>query len=483
MVQPMAAQHFDLIVLGSGPAGEKGAAYAAGLGKRVALVERETILGGTVANSGTLPSKTMREAAVYLAGYRQRGIHGVTVTLQDHLTTQDLLYRERLVRQLEQARIRSHLDQSRVSVFHGSAAFVDSHTVRVRSGVPGSSVEEFLVGTTFLVATGASPVRPDPWPASHPTLFDSDSILQMRDIPERMVVVGGGVIGCEYACIFASFGVKVTLVCEDERLLPFLDFDVSMALVANMRSMGIDVRLADHVVAVRQGVTLAMVLRSGTALAGAVVLLALGRQGNTASLDLGAAGLSADERGLLTVNENFQTAQSNIYAAGDVIGFPALASAAREQALRAMVHAFNPDKAREESLIQPYGIYTIPECSMAGETEDKLSAAGVPWVSGIAHFSANARGQIIGARSGFVKLLYHRETLKLLGVHVIGEGASELVHTGLVALHMGATAQTFLDLCFNYPTLGELYKTATQDALSKRAPAAPPGSAILRRRE
>ena len=480
MIQPMAAQHFDLIVLGSGPAGEKGAAYAAGLGKRVALVEKEAILGGTVANTGTLPSKTMREAAVYLSGYRQRGIHGVNVSLQDHLTTQDLLYRERLVRQLEQARIRSYLDQSHVALFHGAAAFVDPHTVRVRSGVGGGGAEEYLVGNTLLIATGASPVRPEPWPASHPTLYDSETILQMREIPERMVIVGGGVIGCEYACIFATLGVKVTLVSEDDRLLPFLDFDVSMALVANMRAAGVDVKLADHVVAVRQGVTLALVLKSGSALSGSIVLLALGRHGNTASLNLGAAGLAADDRGLLQVDEHNQTAQANIYAAGDVIGFPALASAAREQALRAMVHAFSPDKEREATLIQPYGIYTIPECSMAGQTEEKLSAAGIPWVAGMAHYSANARGQIIGARSGFVKLLYHRETLKLLGVHVFGEGASELVHTGLVALHMGATAQTFVDLSFNYPTLGELYKSATLDALAKRAPAAPPGASILR---
>ncbi len=474
----MSVQHYDLIVIGSGPAGERGATYAAGLGKRVAVIEKQSVLGGTVANQGTLPSKTLRETALYLQGYRQRGIHGLNVTLQEHVGTQDLLHRERLVRQLEQARIRSCLEHNRATLCHGDACFMDSHTLRLRAA---QGREEFLTGNTILIATGASPFIPPLYPAKHPAIFDSETILHMKEFPQHLVIVGGGVIGCEYACIFAAFGVQVTLLDEGERLLPFLDHEVSAGLLASLRTQGVDVRLKEEVVTLRQGMALGLLLRSGATLTGNAILVTLRRIGNTGTLGLAAAGLAADERGMLLVNEGYQTTQSNIYAAGDVIGFPGLASAAREQAHEAMIHAFTPEKESKVIPVQPYGIYTIPECAMAGELEENLTKCGTPWISGTAHYAANARGQIIGARAGFVKLIYHKETLKLLGVHILGEQASELIHFGLLGIHSGATAKTFVELCYNYPTLNELYKSTTLDALSRRTPQAAP-SGILKPR-
>jgi NAD(P) transhydrogenase len=478
-VLPMSVHHFDLIVIGSGPAGEKGAAYAAAQGKKVAVIEKESLLGGTVANQGTLPSKTLRESAAYLAGYRQRGIHGMTLTIEEHVSAQEFLYRERLVRQLEQARIRAYLEGNKVTLYHGAASFIDSHTIRV-SPASGSGPEQFVTGNTIMICTGAMPYRPPVFSVTHPSIYDSESVLHMSEIPKNLTIVGGGVIGAEYACIFASFGVQVTLLEEHSRMLPFLDNDVAAALMASMRAMGVDIRLGEQVVACRPSGFLAIALKSGSALSTQAILITAGRRGNTAKLDLKAAGLEADELGFLHVNEFYQTAQQNIYAVGDVIGFPALASAAREQATEAMVHAFTPEKDSEQLHFQPYGIYTIPECSMVGATEDSLTREGVPWVSGVAHYAGNARGQIIGARAGFVKLLYHRESMKLLGIHIIGEQASELLHVGLVGLQMGATADLFLKTCFNYPTLGELYKSATLDAISKRTPKTGVPSSLLK---
>jgi NAD(P) transhydrogenase len=473
----MPAYQFDLIVIGAGPAGEKGATHAASLGKKVAIVEQEAVLGGVTANLGMLPSKTLRESALCLSGYRQRGIHGLDMTLKEHVGTQDLLSRERLLRQLEQTRIRANLERHKVALVHGAASFIDPHTVRVRG--TGAAREDLLTGDKILIATGSSPLMPPLFPAGHPAIFDAESFLHTTEIPRRLLIVGGGVIGTEYACIFAAFGVQVTLVEEGERLLPLLDRDVSSVLLASMRAQGIDVRLGEQVASVRTEGGLGCALASGAALDCDALLVAVGRVGKTDTLNLAAAGLQADGKGLLQVNVHCQTAQPHLYAAGDVVGFPALASSAREQALRAVSHAFLPERAGATPIL-PYGIYTIPECSMAGGTEESLSAAGTPWVAGVAHYLANARGQIIGARQGFLKLLFHRETLKLLGVHVVGEQAAELVHTGLLGLQLGATAQVFIDTCFNYPTLGELYKSAAQDALSRLAPPRPASSGLLK---
>ncbi len=470
--------HYDLVVIGSGPAGEKGAAQAAYFGKRVALIEREVVPGGAAANTGTLPSKTLRETALYLSGFRQRGLYGVSMTMKDCVTARDFLYRERQVQQSEHRRILANLERHRVDLLHGAASFVDAHTLQVDQ--PDAAPVR-ITGDHVLIATGSHPFRPPVFPFHDVRVYDSDTILNLHDIPGRMLVVGGGVIGCEYACMFAALGIQVTLLEGRDRLLAFLDPDVAQLLTATMRGMGIDVRFEESVAGVAASPThLTATLASGHRLDTDTLLVAAGRSGNTATLNLPAAGLMAAKRGLIAVNAQYQTAVPHIYAAGDVIGFPALAATSMEQARVAMVHAFDLKYKTRVAPILPYGIYTIPECSMAGDTEAALTEQGVRFVSGVARYEANARGQIIGAQSGFLKLVFAFDTMRLLGVHAIGEQASELVHIGLVALHARAGADLFIETCFNYPTLGELYKYATYDALGKRAaetaPAARPSS-------
>jgi NAD(P) transhydrogenase len=465
----MAIPHYDLIVIGSGPAGEKGAAQAAYFGKRVALIEREAVFGGAAANTGTLPSKTLRETALYLSGFRQRGLYGVNMSLKERVTARDFLYRERQVQQTEHRRIVGNLRRHRVELYQGHASFADAHTLRLepRAGAPVT-----LTGDHILIATGSHPFRPAVFPFHDARVYDSDTILNLHDIPEAMLIVGGGVIGCEYACMFAALGIKVTLLEGRDRLLTFLDADVAQLLTRSMIEMGVDLRFNESVTAVDVApAQLTATLASGAQVATGTLLVAAGRSGNTHQLNLPAAGLAAGKRGVIEVNARYQTAVPHIYAVGDVIGFPALAATSMEQARVAMVHAFDLKYKTRIAPILPYGIYTIPECSMAGESEESLIRNAVPYVAGIAHYDANARGQIIGARLGFLKLLFATETMKLLGVHAIGEQASELVHLGLIALHTGAGADLFIEMCFNYPTLGELYKYATYDALGRRAQA------------
>ncbi len=466
----MATPHYDLIVIGSGPAGEKGAAQAAYFGKRVALIEREPVLGGAAANTGTLPSKTLRETALYLSGFRQRGLFGVNMSFKEQVTARDFLFRERLVRQTEQKRIQANLDRHKIDVHLGSAAFADAHTVNVTAAGGAGGAGARLTADFILIATGSHPYRPAVFPFDDPRVYDSDTILRLHDLPREMLVVGGGVIGCEYACMFAALGIRVTLLEGRDRLLTFLDPEVSHALTRSMIEMGVDVRFKESVGAVQAtpGI-LHATLASGATADADTILVAAGRSGNTDQLNLGAAGLAAAKRGLLEVNGHYQTAVPHIYAAGDVVGFPALAATSMEQARVAMVHAFDLKYKTRVAPILPYGIYTIPECSMAGETEESLAKQGLPFIAGLAHYHDNARGQIIGVRNGFLKLLFASDTMKLLGVHAIGEQATEVVHIGLIALQTGATANLFIETCFNYPTLGELYKYATYDALGRRA--------------
>lgn len=464
----MSSSHYDLVVIGSGPAGEKGAVQAAYFGKRVALVERETTLGGAAANTGTLPSKTLRETALYLSGYRQRGLYGVKMALKDEVTARDFLFRERQVRQAEQQRILTNLRRHKVDLFTGRAAFEDAHSVRVETA---TAAPLRLTSDVILVATGSRPFRPEVFPFQDPRVYDSDSILNLNALPQEMLVVGGGVIGCEYACMFAALGIHVTLLEGRDRLLAFLDHEIAGLLTQRMTEMGVAVHFNETVAAIAGGKApqLTATLASGRQVVADTILVAAGRSGNTDTLNLPAAGLAVGKRGVIDVNRHHQTAVPHIYAAGDVVGFPALAATSMEQGRVAMVHAFDLKYKTTVAPILPYGIYTIPECSMAGETEESLQKAGVPFIAGVAHYDANARGQIIGARYGFLKLLFERDTTKLRGVHVIGEQATELVHIGLVALHAGATAELFIETCFNYPTLGELYKYATYDALGQRA--------------
>ena len=467
----MGGYDFDLLVIGSGPAGEKGAAQAAYFGKKVALVEREDVLGGASVNTGTLPSKTLRETALYLSGFRQRGLHGVDLRLSRAATVDEFLYREERVIAEERERIAANLLKHQVVSIRGDARFVDPHTLAVRR--PGWP-ESHLSAEYILVATGSSPFRPPMYPFDHAHVYDSDEIVRVDFIPKNLAVVGGGVIGCEYACLFAALGVKVVLIESRPTLLSFLDAEMSTALAERMRHLGIELRLGDtveQVTLLAQGV--ALVMKAGSRFEADIVLVAAGREANTPSLDLAKAGLTAGKRGALEVDQHYRTRVPHIFAAGDVIGFPALAATSMEQARIAVVNMFDLHYKEELSPILPYGIYTIPETSMAGETEETLKAKNQPYVVGHARFKDNARGKIIGEDYGRLKLIFTQPDLKLVGVHVLGEGATEMVHIGLAAMLQNATAELFIRMCFNYPTLSETYKYATYDALGKAKKAQP----------
>lgn len=458
---------FDLVVIGSGPAGEWGAVQAALQGKRVAVVEREPVLGGTAANTGTIPSKTLRETALHLSGFKARGLYSVDATLRHEATVSDFLYRERRVKLTERERIARNLQRHGVTLHQGIGTLADAHTVVVRrQGAPDLRI----TGDVILVATGSTPFRPPLYPFGDPRVHDSDEILDIGELPRSLVVVGGGVIGCEYACMFAALGIPVTLVEVKQELLPFLDDEFSSRLARCMEALGVRLRFGHTVESAHvpdvHAEPIRLKLSSGEVLEADQVLVASGRSANTVGLGLEALGVKVGPRGQVEVGVDYQTAVPHIYAVGDVIGFPSLASTSMEQARIAVEHAFGPGQ-RTLAPVLPFGIYTIPEVSMAGETEEALRQKGIPYVCGRAEFDSNPRGQIIGERQGLLKLLFHRESLKLLGVHVLGEQASELVHVGLTALLTGATASLFVEMCFNYPTLSEVYKAATYDALDQ----------------
>lgn len=469
-----AARPYDLVVIGSGPAGEKGAAQAAYFGNRVALIEREPHLGGAAANTGTLPSKTLRETALYLSGFRQRGLYGIEAGLKDRVSVQDFLRRERTVKETERQRIARNLDRHTIDLFPGSARFCDPFTVEVI----GPAEKTLLTAPCFLIATGSSPFRPPQFPWGRHGIYDSDTILNLDRIPASMVVAGGGVIGCEYACMFATLGIRVTLIEARDRLLSFLDEEVTDALMQKMESLGIAFRMSDTIQSVESDGEAAywVVLASGEALSVETVLVASGRSSNTSGLNLESVGIPVGKRGQLSVDEHYRTAVPHIYAAGDVIGSPALASSSMEQARLAMCHAFHLGYKDALAPIMPYGIYTIPEVSVAGETEASARAKGMDVVSGKASFTANARGQIIGD-DGFLKLVFTRDDMRLVGTHVIGEQASELVHIGLTAMLMNQGADLFIQTCYNYPTLSEAYKYATYDAMGRKQREAKEGRA------
>jgi NAD(P) transhydrogenase len=458
---------FDLVVIGGGAAGEKGAAQAAYFGKSVALIEKEPVHGGAMVNTGTLPSKTLRETAMYLSGFRQRGLHGVDLSLSRRASVDDFLYRLEAVVTEERLRISGNLERHGVKTFHGAARFVDAHTISIE----GHGAPRQVRARNVLIATGSSPHRPPQFPFDHRRVYDSDEIVRVHEIPKSLVVVGGGVIGCEYACLFAALGVRVTVVEPKPTILGFLDDDLVEALQARMRALDIAFRMPAQVwgcEATEAGVRLS--LDSGNTLEADAVLVCAGRQGNTQGLGLEACGLEPNKRGQLTVDPvTYRTKAPHIAAVGDVIGFPALASTSMEQARVAVVHLFDLKYKTQVAPVFPYGIFTIPEVSMAGETERDLKAKGVEYLVGRADFTHNARGVMIGDE-GFLKLLFRRSDLQLVGVHCLGENATELVHIGLVALMSQAKADLFINTCFNYPTISEAYKYATYDALGRKEP-------------
>jgi NAD(P) transhydrogenase len=466
----MEPESFDLVVLGAGPAGEKAANIAAIFGKRVAVVEKSHVVGGAVANTGTLPSKTLRETALALSGLKARKLYGVDLSIRREATIADFMHHERHVAASERARILNNFRILNVELYRGTASFVDEHTIRVtRNSQDQDASDVLLRAKKILIATGSSPHRPPEFAFEDTRIHDSDEILTLDQLPQSLAIVGAGVIGSEYACTFAALGTKVELIDGRDALLPFLDEEISRALLAAMENLGIVFHWKEKVteVATPEG-QLCLTLSSGTTLKTDGVLIAAGRSSNTGNLNLSAAGITAGKRGLLTVNASFQTEVPNIYAAGDVIGFPALASTSMEQARVAMCHAFEKDVKKEIANVLPTGIYTIPEVSTIGDTEESLKSKGIDYVVGRARYDQNARGQIIGDGTGFLKLLFNSSDLKLLGAHVIGEQASELAHIGLMAMLTGSGVELFNRVCFNYPTLGELYKYAAYDAMLKQ---------------
>ncbi len=456
-------QSFDLIAIGSGPAGEKGAAQAAYFGKHVALVERGAHLGGACLNTGTVPSKTLRESALYFSGLGQRGLYGIDYSIREGMSVGDFMHHKDAVVAAEREKEAQNLAAHGIALLHGSAAFVDTHTIAVSQ--PGASGET-ISGDFILIATGSRPHRPREIPFDDKFVFDSDSILQMDRIPKSMVIVGGGVIGCEYASIFTALGAQVALVDGRDRLLPFLDAEISRALAERLGELGLEFIPNERVAETQRtssGVRLR--LQSGRTIEKETALFAAGRRGAVDGLELEKAGLALNDRGYIPVDDSYRTAVPHIYAAGDVIGFPALASTSMEQGRVAVCHAFGFAYKRRLANQLPMGIYTIPEISSVGESEDSCREKKIPYEVGRARYGNNARGQIAGDTRGLLKLVFQRETHQLLGIHIIGENATELIHLGMAVLEAGGKLETFIELVFNYPTLSEMYKYAAYDGL------------------
>jgi NAD(P) transhydrogenase len=461
------SERFDLVVIGGGPAGERGAAQAAYFGKRVALVERAPEPGGAAVHTGTLPSKTLREAGLFLSGYRQRDLYGVNVDVDPDMTVARLLERKDVVEGLETERIHANLARHKIELIRGEGRVTGATTVTV-SGPDG---ERQLEAEFILIVTGSSPHRPQGVPYDDEDVHDADGILQINHLPKTLVVIGGGVIGCEYACMFAALGVDVHLIDSRPALLPFLDAEMGERLAEAMTALGVRLHLErqlDHVA--RDDGALVTTLTSGAEIEADTVLIASGRSGNTRSLGLEDVGVEVDRRGYVVVDEDFRTAVPSIYAAGDVVGFPALASVSMEQARVAVCHAFGFTYKRQVAELYPYGVYTIPEVSCVGLSEDEAIERGVDVVVGRARFADNVRGQIVGDRDGMVKLVFDGSNRALIGCHVIGERASELVHIGGAVITLGGTVDTFIQMVFNHPTLGETFKYAAYDALGKLGP-------------
>jgi NAD(P) transhydrogenase len=455
---------YDLLVVGSGPAGQKAAIAAAKQNWSVCVVERQReLLGGVSLHTGTIPSKTIREAILHLTGYRQRDVYEDNYRRKREITMGDLRRKMCRVNQLEWQVLQDQFARNRVAVMWGEAAFLDPHRMEVASRSERQPVE----GRHILLAPGTRPARPKHIPFNGQTVFDSDEILNLRDIPRSMIVVGGGVIGLEYALMFATLGVQVTVIDGREQLLEFCDHEIIDTLLHHARAQGIVFRLGESVVSIREPKPglVAVELESGKRLLGETVLFSVGRVGDTAGLRLERAGLVADDRGRLKASEHFQTAVPHIYAVGDVVGFPALASTSMEQGRRAVCHMAG--KQFQPCPFLPYGLFTIPEISMVGQNEQQLTRERVPYEVGVARFGEIARGQIAGDYTGMLKLLFHRETRELLGVHAIGEAATEIVHIGQAVMALGGTIDYFRDTVFNYPTMAECYKVAALDGLNK----------------
>ena len=467
----MTARDYDLLVLGSGPAGHRAAMQAAKLGKKTAIVEHKAVVGGACINTGTIPSKTLREAVLHLSGYRERSIYGASYTVKKDITIADLLVRTDNVIANELDVNRHQLQRNRVDLLQAEGTFVDPHTVRL-SGLDGHGHWD-VTADKIIIAVGTQTTKDSHVEFDGQKIFTSDDILDLKEIPRSIVIIGAGVIGLEYGTIFAALGVRVTVIDKRPRLLTFVDFEVIDTLVYQMRQNRMTLRLGEEVSGIERfsderGERVRVMLASGKQIQAESALYSIGRTGATGNLNLDEIGLKVGDRKLLSVNENFQTEVDNIYAVGDVIGFPSLASTSMEQGRIACCHAFG-EKAESVPNLLPYGIYTIPEISIVGQSEETLTEAGIPYEVGKASYKEISRGQIIGDQIGLLKLLFHRDTRQLLGIAILGEGATELIHIGQAALSLGGTIDYFVETVFNYPTLAECYKTAAFDGINRLA--------------
>jgi NAD(P) transhydrogenase len=465
-------KHYDVVVIGTGPAGQKGAIQAAKLGKRVAIVEKNPVLGGTQINTGTIPSKALREAAMHLTGANQRGLFGSSCQVKKHITIADLTAVSQQVIRREWDVIRNQFERNSVELLWGRAEFESPNQLKIHSADRSETVE----ADYFLVAVGTKPARPAHVPFDDRMIFTSDEIMNLQALPKTMIVVGGGVIGVEFACIMATLGVRVTLVEGRNRVLGFIDREICEAFHYFMRQRGITLRLGEKVSSIepieyqngRLHKLVQAQLESGKTLRAETLLYAVGRQGVCGSLGLDRVGIEFDDRERLQVNEHYQTNIEHVYAAGDVIGFPALASTSMEQGRRAICHAFGQcDVGNYNTSLFPYGVYAVPEISMVGQTEEELTESGVPYESGVAHYREIARGQLLGDELGMLKLLIHQESHKILGVHAIGAGATELIHIGQAVMALDGDAEFFINNVFNFPTLAECYKVAAYNGMNK----------------
>lgn len=456
-----------MIVIGSGPAGEKAAAKAAYFGKKVAVIELQTEVGGAGVNTGTLPSKTLKESALFFSGKYESGLYGVEKKLEQKTTIDDFFFRERLVQKAVADEVRRNLEVHKVDLLTGQASFVDAHHIRVvRPGSP----EKVIKGEFILIATGSYPFHPAGIPFDGDAVHDSDSILKLKRIPQSLVIVGAGVIGCEYATIFATMGSKVHLVNDRDKIMPFLDPEVAASLVEHMRHAGVEIHFKSAVKTVsKKSGRVVTELDHGALLETDMFLFAAGRSGATSSLNCVAAGVKLGKREVVEVDEKFRTSAPNIFAAGDVIGFPALAATSMDQGRVAVSHMFGLTDLGEVTRNFPYGIYTIPEVSMVGLTEQEARDKGVDVCTGTSRYADMHRGRIMGVKDGFLKLIFERQTLQVLGVHIIGPLATEIVHFGLLLVQEKKSLSDLLATVFNYPTLHDLYKYAAYDGLGNRA--------------
>ena len=457
---------YDLVVIGSGPAGQRGAIQAAKLGRSVMLVENFSRIGGACVHTGTIPSKTLREAVMYLSGWRQRGFYGRSYRVKERVTAQDLMQRLEITVRHEIEVLQHKLHRNFVDTIHGHGSFESPNRIRVDNE---EDEPQYVEAEHILIATGSRPAKPRDIAFDTVNVVDSDHILQMRELPRNLVVVGAGVIGLEYASIFSALDIDVTVIDGRTELLGFLDREIVDEFVHHLRDCGVILQLGDNVESLEtiDEQQVIVNLSSGRRVRANMALFAAGRQSNTDTLSIDKAGLSADERGRLVVNENYQTEVPHIYAAGDVIGFPALASTSMEQGRHAICHAFEVPLSTINPDLYPYGIYSVPEMSVVGKTEEELRTEGIPYETGTARFRETSRGQILGLREGLLKMMFDLSDRRLLGVHIVGEGATELIHIGQAVLSLGGTLDYFIDSVFNYPTLAETYKIAALDAFNK----------------